>query len=61
MRFSTAWSLTWITTLIEAVGLEQVHEPHTKHLEGRLWEMRRKAKSKGKDGIAQEPRNQYSP
>jgi len=29
-------------------GLQQVHEPYIKHLEGSLWEMR----MKGKDGIA---------
>lgn len=29
-----------IADLIEAVGLERVHEPHVKHIEGRLWEMR---------------------
>lgn len=40
--------LTRITNLIAAVGLEHVHEPHIKHLEGCLWEMR----MKGKDGIA---------
>lgn len=40
--------LTRVAQLIEAVGLEQVHEPHIKHLEGRVWEMR----MKGKDGIA---------
>lgn len=36
-----------IVRLIEAVGLEKVHEPYIKHLEGRLWEMR----LKGRDGI----------
>ncbi len=25
---------------IRLVGLESVHEPHVKHLEGKLWEMR---------------------
>lgn len=29
--------------LIEAVGLEHLHEPHVKHLEGKLWELRAKA------------------
>lgn len=29
--------------MIEAVGLEQVHEPHVKHIEGKLWELRAKA------------------
>ncbi len=37
-----------IVELIEQVGLEQVHEPHIKHLEGKLWEIRAKAP----DGIA---------
>ena len=37
-----------IVRLIQGFGLEQVHAPHIKHLEGRLWEMR----LKGKDGIA---------
>lgn len=37
-----------IVRLIQAFGLERVHEPYIKHLEGRLWEMR----LKGKDGIA---------
>ncbi len=34
--------------LIQSYGLEKVHEPYVKHLEGRLWEMR----MKGKDKIA---------
>jgi len=29
--------------MVEALGLEQVHEPHIKHLEGKLWELRAKA------------------
>jgi phage-related protein len=37
-----------IVGLIQAFGLERVHEPYIKHLEARLWEMR----LKGKDGIA---------
>lgn len=37
-----------IVELIQGYGLEQVHEPHVKHLEGPLWEMR----MKGKDGIS---------
>ena len=32
---------------IEAVGLERIHEPHLKHLRGKLWEMR----LSGRDGI----------
>lgn len=37
-----------IVELIRGYGLERVHEPHVKHLEGPLWEMR----MKGKDGIS---------
>jgi phage-related protein len=37
-----------IALLIEQKGLERVGEPHVKHLEGRLWEMR----MKGKGGIS---------
>ena len=37
-----------IVALIEAKGLEQVHEPYIKHLEGKLWEMR----MIGRDNIA---------
>ena len=37
-----------IVELIEGHGLERVGEPHLKHLEGKLWEMR----MKGRDGIA---------
>jgi len=33
---------------IAEVGLESLGEPHVKHLEGKLWEMR----LKGRDGIA---------
>ncbi|WP_295583706.1 type II toxin-antitoxin system RelE/ParE family toxin [uncultured Lamprocystis sp.] len=40
--------LSRISALIEAVGLEKVHEPHIKHVEGPLWEMR----MKGRDGIS---------
>ena len=29
-----------IAELIEAAGLPHVHEPHVKHLPGRVWEMR---------------------
>src|SRR5215475_1181723 len=31
-----------IVELIQGYGLELVHEPHVKHLEGPLWEMRMK-------------------
>ncbi len=37
-----------ISRLIESGGLQMVHEPYVKHLEGPIWEMR----MKGKDGIA---------
>jgi phage-related protein len=29
--------------MIEAIGLENMREPHVKHLEGKLWELRAKA------------------
>ena len=32
-----------ISELIQMHGLERVREPYVKHLEGPLWEMRRKA------------------
>lgn len=37
-----------IGELIQIHGIERVGEPHVKHLEGRLWEMR----LIGRDGIA---------
>jgi phage-related protein len=37
-----------IVRLIEIDGLQNVHEPYIKHLEGPIWEMR----MRGKDGIA---------
>ena len=37
-----------IAELIEKHGMLAMHEPHVKHLEGKLWEMR----MKGRDGIA---------
>jgi phage-related protein len=37
-----------IAELIQGYGLERVHEPHIKRLEGPLWEMR----MQGKDGIS---------
>jgi len=37
-----------ISRLIESHGLQKVHEPYVKHLDGQLWEMR----MKGRDGIA---------
>jgi phage-related protein len=33
---------------VENIGLEQLREPHVKHLEGKLWELRAKAS----EGIA---------
>lgn len=29
--------------MVETLGLEQLHEPHVKHIEGKLWELRAKA------------------
>lgn len=40
--------LVRIGDLIGTVGLENVREPHIKHIESSLWEMR----MKGKDGIS---------
>jgi phage-related protein len=37
--------LARIAQLIEDKGLERVGEPHVKHLEGRIWEMRLKGRS----------------
>ena len=37
--------LVRIAQLIEEKGLEHVGEPHVKHLEGRIWEMRLKGRS----------------
>jgi phage-related protein len=37
-----------IVELVQAFGLERVHEPYIKHIEGRIWEMR----LRGRDGIA---------
>jgi phage-related protein len=34
--------------IIESAGLERLHEPHAKHLEGKLWELR----VKSDEGIA---------
>ncbi len=34
--------------MVEQVGLEQMHEPHIKHIEGKIWELRAKAS----EGIA---------
>jgi phage-related protein len=37
--------LARIAKLIEEKGLDRVGEPHVKHIEGRLWEMRLKGRS----------------
>lgn len=37
-----------IARLIQAKGLERVHEPYVKHITGKLWEMR----MTGRDGIS---------
>ncbi len=37
-----------IVELIQSHGLDRMHEPHVKHLEGPLWEMR----MKGRDGTS---------
>ncbi len=29
--------------MVESLGLEQLHEPHVTHLDGKLWELRAKA------------------
>ena len=29
--------------MVESLGLKQIHKPHVKHLEGKLWELRAKA------------------
>lgn len=29
--------------MVENVGLDRIHEPHVKHLDGKLWELRAKA------------------
>lgn len=41
-------SFSRIAAMIETHGLARMREPHVKHLEGPLWEMR----MKGRDGIA---------
>ena len=37
-----------IVKLVQAFGLERIHEPYIKHIEGRIWEMR----LRGRDRIA---------
>ena len=44
----TRASFERIVQLVQAVGLERVHEPYIKHIEGRIWEMR----LRGREGIA---------
>ena len=39
---------TRVVHLIESFGVDRVGQPHVKHLQGRLWEMR----LRGRDGIA---------
>jgi len=38
----------WLSERIGQAGLESLSEPHVKHLEGKLWELR----LTGRDGIA---------
>ncbi len=45
---STRASFEHIVRLVQAFGLEPVHEPYIKHIEGPIWEMR----LRGRDGIA---------
>jgi phage-related protein len=40
--------LTRLVEMIATLGLERVHEPHVKHIDGKLWEMR----VKSAEGIA---------
>ena len=40
--------LTRISFMVQEFGLERLREPHVKHLQGPLWEMR----MRGRDGIA---------
>jgi phage-related protein len=39
---------THVVRLIESFGVDRIGQPHVKHLQGRLWEMR----LRGRDGIA---------
>lgn len=38
----------WIVAVIREHGIERLREPHVKHIEGKLWEMR----LTGRNGIA---------
>jgi hypothetical protein len=40
--------LARISFMIQEFGLERMHEPHVKHLQGPIWEMR----MRGRDGIS---------
>ena len=40
--------LVRLLEMVENVGLDQLREPHVRHLEGKLWELR----AKSRDGIA---------
>ena len=40
--------LVRLLEMVENVGLDHLHEPHVRHLEGKLWELR----AKSPDGIA---------
>ena len=44
----TRASFERIVRLVQAVGLERVHEPYIKHIEDRIWEIR----LRGRGGIA---------
>jgi phage-related protein len=44
----TRASFERIVQLVQAFGLERVHAPYIKHIEGRIWEMR----LRGREGIA---------
>ena len=43
-------ALTKVVERIQKVGLDRVHEPHVRHVEGKLWEMR--PDSRGVEGRA---------
>ena len=45
-----------IVELIQGYGVERVHEPHVKHLEGPLWEMRMKGKTEYQGPSTSPPR-----
>lgn len=41
----------WIMDRIELVGIEQMREPHVKHLDGKLWELRVKTEEGAARGL----------